>query len=174
MECFSCKSNSGEKRISPGPTIYEGAYWYVEHAYPCGMLGWLVLVLKRHAEALHELSMEEMREMAELQAVGARLLKSAVDCRKEYLMCYAEAEGFQHMHVHLVARAHDLAGELIGPRIFAMLKVGEEGAVPRNEVKVFCEELRDQFAPAYEALLSTKARVPSGERGHSGGANGRP
>ena len=56
MECWTCKSNLGEKRISPGPTIYEGKYWLVEHAYPIKMIGWLVIVLKRHAEALHELT----------------------------------------------------------------------------------------------------------------------
>jgi hypothetical protein len=51
MECLTCKSNSGEQRISPGPTIYEGEYWFVEHAYPVKRLGWLVIVLKRHEEA---------------------------------------------------------------------------------------------------------------------------
>jgi hypothetical protein len=34
MECWTCKSNTGEKRISPSPTIFEGEYWLVEHAYP--------------------------------------------------------------------------------------------------------------------------------------------
>jgi hypothetical protein len=48
MECHSCRSISGEKRISPGPFIYEGAYWLVDPAYPTSHLGWLVIVLKRH------------------------------------------------------------------------------------------------------------------------------
>lgn len=47
--CFTCLSNSGEKRISPGATIYEGQYWLVEHAYPVRRTGWIVIVLKRHA-----------------------------------------------------------------------------------------------------------------------------
>ena len=47
MECLTCKSNSGEQRISPGPTIYEGQYWLVEHAYPVKRVGWIVIVLKR-------------------------------------------------------------------------------------------------------------------------------
>ncbi len=38
MTCLTCLSNSGAKRISPGPTIYAGAYWYVEHAYPTTLL----------------------------------------------------------------------------------------------------------------------------------------
>jgi diadenosine tetraphosphate (Ap4A) HIT family hydrolase len=60
MECLTCESNTGEKRISPGPTIYEGNYWLVEHAYPVKTIGWLVIVLKRHAEALHELTPEDL------------------------------------------------------------------------------------------------------------------
>lgn len=67
MEYLSCRSISGEKRISPGPFIYEGTYWLVDHAYPTSHLGWLVIVLKRHAEALYELSREEFGEMAEIE-----------------------------------------------------------------------------------------------------------
>ncbi len=29
MDCWICRSNTGEKRISPGPTIFEGEYWPV-------------------------------------------------------------------------------------------------------------------------------------------------
>ena len=49
-ECWSCPSLSGERRISPGPFIHDGRYWMVDHAYPTRLPGWLVLVLKRHAE----------------------------------------------------------------------------------------------------------------------------
>ena len=63
MECWTCKSNIGEKRISPGPTIFEGQSWLVEHAYPVKTIGWIVIVLKRHAEALHELTIEEFIEL---------------------------------------------------------------------------------------------------------------
>ena len=43
MECLICCSISGERRISPGPFIYEGAYWLVDHAYPTLLKGWLVI-----------------------------------------------------------------------------------------------------------------------------------
>ena len=146
MECFTCKSISGERRISPGPTIYETTHWLVEHAYPCGMVGWLVLVLKRHAAALHELTDAEFEELGPLQGKVARVLARALDCGKEYAICFAEAEGFNHVHIHMVPRPHDLPDELRGPRIFAMLKVGEEGAVPREDIARFCEELHEEFS----------------------------
>ncbi len=145
--CWSCLANEGIRRISPGPTIYEGQYWLLEHAYPTKLKGWLVIVLKRHAEALHALTPNEFAELAEIQARATKLLSEVLACEKEYVMCLAEAEHFHHIHVHIVPRARDLSSELIGTKIFALLgdKVVDE-AVPPDEVKAFCEILRDQFA----------------------------
>ena len=145
MECLTCKSISGEKRISPGPTIHEGKFWLVEHAYPCQLKGWLVLVLKRHVEALHELSQEEFMELAELQYKLTRLLSHELDCEKEYSICLAEAEHFHHTHFHLIPKPKNLRNELEGTRIFAMLKVEEKDAVPPDEIKSFCENLNTKF-----------------------------
>jgi hypothetical protein len=49
--CYSCEVLRGERVISPGPRIYDGAYWYIDHAWPTALLGWSILVLKRHARA---------------------------------------------------------------------------------------------------------------------------
>jgi len=146
MECWTCKSNTGEKRISPGPTIFEGKYWLVEHAYPVKRIGWLVIVLKRHAEALHELAAEEFAELAQIQAELIRLLYEELHCEKEYVSCYAELEHFRHIHVHVFARPADLPDELKGGNSFALLKVAPEEAVPSSEIVVFCELLKDKFA----------------------------
>jgi phosphohistidine phosphatase len=118
----------------------------LEHAYPTKLKGWLVVVLKRHAEALHALRPEEFAELALIQARATKLLYEVLDCEKEYTMCLAEAEHFHHVHVHIVPRARDLPAELIGTKIFALLgdKVADEALSP-DEVKAFCEALRDQF-----------------------------
>ena len=142
MDCYTCRSLSGERRISPGPTIYEGRYWLIEHAYPTRLKGWLVIVLKRHVEALHELTREEFNELGELQALAVRLLHEELDCAKEYVACFAEAEHFQHIHVHVVARPGELSDEFKGTRIFAMINVTEVEALPREEICAFCEELQ--------------------------------
>src|ERR1044071_5627114 len=126
MECWTCKSNTGEKRISPGPTIFEGKYWLVEHAYPVKTIGWLVIVLKRHAEALHELTTEEFAELAQIQARLIPLLYEDLHSEKEYVVCYAEQEHFHHIHFHVFAKPHDLADELKGGSSFALLKVPAE------------------------------------------------
>lgn len=146
MECWTCKSNSGEKRISPGPTIYEGKYWFVEHAYPVKMIGWMVIVLKRHAEALHELTSEEFVELGGLQARLIHLLHQEMHCEKEYISCYAEMEHFRHIHIHVFAKPADLPVELRGGSSFALLKVRPEEAVPADEIIAFCSLLKEKFA----------------------------
>ena len=148
MECFTCKSISGEKRISPGPTIYTGKLWLVEHAYPCKLKGWLVLVLKRHVESLHELDREEFLELADLQHRLANLLFKELDCEKEYSLCLAEADHFHHIHLHLIPKPKDLPDHLKGARIFAMLQVDEKDAIPPNEVRAFCESLKTKLDQA--------------------------
>ena len=148
MDCWTCRSNRGEKRISPGPTIYEGQYWLVEHAYPVKMLGWIVIVLKRHAEALHELTAGEFAELGQIQARLIPLLHEELHPAKEYLSCYAEMEHFRHVHIHVFARPVDLPNELKGGQSFALLKVTPEEAVPAQEIIAFCESLKDRFSQA--------------------------
>lgn len=75
-ECRVCAQNLGEGRISPGPVIHQGTAWRVEHAYPSSLLGWLVIVLERHAEALHQLEPEEAVELGILQRAVAIALNA--------------------------------------------------------------------------------------------------
>ena len=145
MECLSCRSISGEKRISPGPIIHEGTYWLVDHAYPTSHLGWLVIVLKRHAEALHELSREEFAELAEIQYRLAQVMRQDVHVEKEYTMCFAEGTGFNHIHFHFVPKPKDLPAELKGPAIFALIRVDEAHAVPPDAMRACCEDFREKF-----------------------------
>lgn len=149
MECYACRSISGEKRISPGPPIHEGKYWIIEHAYPSSLKGWLVILTKRHVEALHDLTKEEFFELGELCEKASRILHQTLSCEKEYSMCLAEKEHFNHIHFHIVAKPYDLPSELKGTNIFAMIKVEENDSISREEIKEFCEMLRDKFQKLY-------------------------
>lgn len=143
--CYSCLALSGERRISPGPTIFEGSYWVLEHAYPTTLPGWLVLVLKRHVRALHELSREEFVELGELLPRTVYALRAHFNCEKEYVACFAEAEHFNHVHVHVVPKPHDPPPELRGSAIFRMLK--DNGIDPElaESIRSLCERLRNIF-----------------------------
>lgn len=145
MECLTCKSNSGEQRISPGPTIYEGKYWLVEHAYPVKTIGWTVIVLKQHAEALHDLTADEFAELGAIQSKLIHFLYDELHCEKEYISCYAEMEQFRHIHFHVFAKPADLPEGLKGGGSFALLKVTREEAVPAGQIVAFCEALQARF-----------------------------
>jgi diadenosine tetraphosphate (Ap4A) HIT family hydrolase len=144
-ECLTCRSISGEQRISPGPTIHTGKHWLVEHAYPCALEGWLVIVLKRHASALHELSGEEFAELAPLLERTAHALSSHLQCEKEYIACFGEAPGFNHVHFHVIPKTVDLSPELRGPAVFGLLKPDRHEPVAPDRVRALCERLRDTF-----------------------------
>ncbi len=142
MKCFTCKSLSGERIISPGPTIYESKYWVVEHAYPTGLKGWVVMVLKRHCKALHELSGEEFSELGDISYKIIGALRQVTHCEKEYFICTAEKEHFNHIHFHIVPRPEDISEELKGTSIFSLLAVNKNNAVPEIEVIEVCNELK--------------------------------
>ena len=145
LECWSCLSNSGARRISPAPPVHIGTYWQVEHAYPSALLGWLVVVLRRHAEALHELDAAEFAELGSLLERTCRGLRRVLDCKKEYVACFAEMEHFEHIHFHVVPRAADMPTDFVGTRSFAYLRVPESGTVSAEAVKGFCDDLRRVF-----------------------------
>ena len=145
MECYTCLNISGERPISPAPFIYEGTYWIVDHAYPSSLKGWLVILLKRHAEALHELSSEEFAELADIQYKLIQVMHELPHVQKEYIMCIAEGEHFHHIHVHVVAKPVNLPSELKGPRIFAMINIDEAHAVPADELRAFCQDFTNRL-----------------------------
>jgi diadenosine tetraphosphate (Ap4A) HIT family hydrolase len=145
MECLTCKSVSGEKRISPGSIIYEGKYWTVEHAYPVKVKGWLVIVLKRHIESLHDLSSEEFIELSKIQWKVIKLLYKELKSEKEYVSCYAEKEQYRHIHFHVFAKPYDLPIELRGAKSFAFINATEAEAIPKEEIIALCNKLHDSI-----------------------------
>ena len=123
----------------------KGKYWFAEHAYPVKQIGWMVIVLKRHAEALHELTAEEFTELGKIQSRLSCLLFEELRCEKEYSICFGEAENFAHIHFHMFARPPGFPEELKGGKSFALLKVSAEEAVSAGEIVAFCELLKSRF-----------------------------
>jgi diadenosine tetraphosphate (Ap4A) HIT family hydrolase len=143
--CVVCNSIRHIDRISPGPFIHEGRYWNVDHAYPSSYRGWLVIVLKRHCTALHELSPEECLELGQLVHQTTHLLHQHFNSAKEYAMMLGEGEGFAHLHLHVVPRAADLGPEYRGPAIFKLLNPPEQPAMQPDEMIALSTGLQQQF-----------------------------
>ncbi|MEX0650305.1 MAG: HIT family protein [Candidatus Andersenbacteria bacterium] len=141
MNCLSCQALKGEISLTPGPVIYEGTYWKVEHVNSSAIPGWLVIVLKRHAEALHELSTKELSELAIMQGATAKALHEELQSQKEYSVLFAEKGGCNHIHFHIVAIPEDLPADKRGANIFSLLNVSKTEAVAGEEIVSLCERL---------------------------------
>ena len=93
------------------------------------MPGWLVLVPRRHVTTIAELTDAEAAELGMWQVRVSRALHEVTGCAKTYVAQFSEAEGYSHVHFHLIPRRLDLAPELPGPRIFGLLGASEAEAV---------------------------------------------
>lgn len=144
-QCLTCKSLRGEISLAPGPVIYEGIYWRIEHVAPTAVRGWLVILLKRHAAALHELSTKEFSELATLSEATTKILFEKFNTEKEYMMCFAEGEGFKHIHIHIVPKQEDLLPENKGPNIFRLLGPKVENPLSDETIQETCSELKILF-----------------------------
>jgi diadenosine tetraphosphate (Ap4A) HIT family hydrolase len=132
--------NSGLR--PPWDLIYRTSFWDVVHAYDSSLPGWIVLVLRRHAESVAELTRDESAELGLLITATSQALKKVTGCLKTYVMQFAEAAEHPHVHVHIVPRMADLPPELRGPRIFAYLGVPEDQRVPEEEMNQIALAMR--------------------------------
>jgi diadenosine tetraphosphate (Ap4A) HIT family hydrolase len=98
---------------------------------------------QKACRGIHDLTREEFQELADIQYRLAQVMRFRASIEKEYMMCFAEAEYFHHIHVHFVAKPEDLPQEAKGPRIFSYLNVDQQSALPPNEIKELCEELKE-------------------------------
>ncbi len=140
--CRSCEANAGIKRISPAATIYPGERWLLEHAYPTSREGWLVAVLRRHCENLHELDRAEWSELADIQFAAIAAMREILDLDREYVACFAEMEGFKHIHFHLIPKPRGCDSESVGVKAFRHLKVEPNEAIGADRVIAFCDRAK--------------------------------
>lgn len=98
-----------------------GARWRVAHAFGTSLPGWLVALPRRHVIALDELTPTESADLGPLLSALTSALREVADCSKTYIALFAEAEGFQHIHFHIIPCRPGLAADLHGPRVFGLL-----------------------------------------------------
>ena len=150
-DCLTCQALQEKIRLTDAPTVIETGLWKVEHAYPTSIKGWLVIVLKRHCEAVHELTGPELAEFGKLLGVCSQALQAVLGARKEYVMQFAEQAGFHHVHFHLVPRTPDMPPSLIGPQVFSALGDKAKHPLPQEEVFPLAVELRQWLAGRWKA-----------------------
>jgi diadenosine tetraphosphate (Ap4A) HIT family hydrolase len=135
-DCYTCMQDADVRgdRAPLRERIAADELWRVAHAFNAAIPGWLVLIPRRHVTSLTELTDAEAAVLGSWQVRLSRALQTVLGCQKTYVAQFAEAEGFSHVHFHIVPRQPDLARELRGPRIFQLLGPADRPVVSDQQV----------------------------------------
>jgi diadenosine tetraphosphate (Ap4A) HIT family hydrolase len=145
MDCYPCRVSAELDDQPDRERVWVEEHWRVAHDFNSSLAGWLVLVPRRHVTGLDELSPLEAQRLGELLRAGSIAMRAVVGCEKTYVMLFAEAEGFSHLHVHLVPRMPDIPVDHRGPQVFAY---HQPPAVPEGERDELARKLREAWALA--------------------------
>lgn len=143
--CFSCEQQAA---ASPPPreNVLRTGHWRVAHAFNSTLSGWLILAPTRHVTSFTQLTPAAADELGGLIRRLGVALEHVTGCVRTYLMQFSEAEGFAHLHLHLVPRLPDHPEDVRGPRVFAYLSDDEARWLPAAE--------RDRVALSLRAALA--------------------
>ncbi len=93
--------------------------------------------------SLDELSVEEIAGLGPLLRSLTTALRSVTGCTKTYVALFAEAEGYGHVHFHVVPRMETFTAEQRGPRsLNAFLGAAPDEAVPEAEMDRIALEIQ--------------------------------
>ena len=128
-DCISC---AFEQRVDvpPRERIFLDAHWRVAHAFGTAQPGWLVVLPRRHVLSLDELSLAEAAALGPVLRAVTAALREVTGCVKTYVALCAEAEGFGHVHFHVVPRPAGLDPQLRGPEDIRAAGVTPRGTCP--------------------------------------------
>ena len=123
-------------------SIYRTEFWDIVHADPTSMLGWMVLVTRRHMPSIDELTEEEALELGKYIRQVSIILKELTDCQKTYVIQFAESPLHPHVHFHIVPRAYDLPKEERSKNIFKHLNVPDDARLSDDVMNAFGAKVR--------------------------------
>jgi diadenosine tetraphosphate (Ap4A) HIT family hydrolase len=156
VECYSCEQESRFDVLPARERIAADEHWRVAHVFGGALPGWLVLLPRRHVTAIADLTDAEAADLGRWQVELSRALRVVTGCAKTYVAQFAEAEGFRHVHFHVVPRMPDLPQQLRGPEVFQLLAVAEP----------ISDDQADRLAIALsEHLSSTKSSTVDDRQG---------
>ena len=135
IDCYACGTTANIDAEPVRERIWWDGRWRIAHAIRCALPGWVVVAPARHVLSLAELSPDEAAALGPLLTAVSRALVDVTGCEKVYMALFAEAEGFRHLHIHVVPRHTDLPDDLRGPRVFGYLGRPESEWVSEDEME---------------------------------------
>ena len=127
-DCYTCQLVS-QRDAGNAPlwdNIYRTDHWDVVHSYNTALLGWTVLVMRRHITAIDEMTESEAAELGQLIRQVSVALKETTGCLKTYVVQFAEAAEHPHVHFHVIPRMADQPLDRKSTEILNYLGVPED------------------------------------------------
>jgi len=140
--CFACSQSAQLPSLPPREAVIVEGGWRVAHAFNSALEGWLVVLPLRHVTSMDELTPQEAEALGSLLRRTSRALTTVLGSTKAYVMFFAEAEGFAHLHVHVVPRMPWFTHDQLGPRVFTFLGGPESDWVPEQDMDDLALRLR--------------------------------
>jgi diadenosine tetraphosphate (Ap4A) HIT family hydrolase len=126
--------------------IYRTQFWDIVHSYNTALPGWLVIVARRHIEAIHELTKAEAAELGVLIHQVSVALNDVTGCIKTYVLQFAETAEHPHVHFHVVPRMADQSEDKRSTKIFAYLGVSEAERVSETAMNEIAAKIQRLLA----------------------------
>jgi diadenosine tetraphosphate (Ap4A) HIT family hydrolase len=145
--CYSCDQQAAPT-LPPREDVVHTDHWRIAHAFNSTLPGWLVVLPTRHVLSFTDLSAAAADEMGGLVRRMSAALEQVTGCVKTYLMQFSEAEGFSHLHLHLVPRLPDQPHDARGPAVFSFMAADEGQWLPETRRDEVALALRAAFAEA--------------------------
>ena len=134
-------------------SIHRTLFWDVVHSYNTALPGWLVLVARRHIDAIDQTTEAEAGELGLLLRQVSLALKEVTGCVKTYVIQFAEAAEHPHVHFHVVPRMADQPEHRRSTLIFGYLNVPEEERVSKERMNQIATQVRHQLLAAQSVAL---------------------
>jgi diadenosine tetraphosphate (Ap4A) HIT family hydrolase len=152
-DCYACQWHAQAPSALPSrERVFDDGLWRVAHAFATSLAGWLVVVPRRHILSIGQLTPDEAAALGPLLAAGSRALEREFTARKAYVAFFGEAEGFEHLHGHVVPRLLDLPADRRGPGVFGYLGVPAGQQLSPDEMDRVADRLRPVVAAELEVL----------------------
>ncbi|MFF2641801.1 HIT family protein [Streptomyces niveus] len=145
-DCYACGKEAEFDDLSPRECVVHDQHWRVAHSFNTALPGWLVLLPRRHVAAVHDLTDAEAAALGVWQVKLSQALRTVTGCAKTYVVQFAEAEGFAHVHFHIVPRMADLQPEHRGPGVFELLRRPEQERVTADQADQLAHVLRTHLS----------------------------
>ena len=130
--CAVCTSLSGPARPTP---IFENDLWHVRHTgQPCGVVGWMLLISRRHVPGPAHFDDREARNFGLALRHFQRQLEEVTGALRIYTAAMGESS--PHFHAHMVPRYVTMPKEAKAWAVFDLDRAARAGELSADPAEV--------------------------------------